>query len=153
MKYINDFTRTEHEIPDGAEIHERPSVYAVITKGDSILMVKPDHNLWAPPGGGMEPNETVEEAVKREVLEETGCTVTNLDLFDSAERYFFHEKDDKFYHVEASIFKADIDEKKIENPTSVTDGEIKEIEWIKLKNLNKENCHFLFLPTISKLQE
>lgn len=46
--------------------------------GDSILMVKhkmTDHYLWAPPGGGVEFGESLEKALKREFLEETGLEI------------------------------------------------------------------------------
>ncbi|SFD51275.1 NUDIX hydrolase [Bacillus sp. UNCCL81] len=41
-----------------------------------VLQGKPDeHKLWAPPSGGLEQNETIEECCKRELLEETGYEV------------------------------------------------------------------------------
>jgi len=48
---------------------------------DLVLMVK--HKMgnspfWAPPGGGIEFGETVEDAIKREFLEETGLSVQIL---------------------------------------------------------------------------
>jgi len=150
MKYINDFTRDELEIPAEAEIFWRPSVYAVIVKDDSILMVRPDHELWALPGGGMEPNESVEEALKREVSEETGYTVESSIFFDTAERYFYHEKDKKFYHVIALVYRADINDAAEAKPKSIADGEVSEVSWVKLFELNKDNCHFLVLPIINK---
>jgi ADP-ribose pyrophosphatase YjhB (NUDIX family) len=52
---------------------------------DQILMVRHVHDgrdYWTLPGGGLEPDETPEQAAEREVLEETGVRVT-------AERYLF----------------------------------------------------------------
>lgn len=49
----------------------------VIDDQDRVLVIRRrDNNHWEPPGGVLELNETFEEGVRREVLEETGVTVT-----------------------------------------------------------------------------
>lgn len=59
--------------------HPRPSCHAVILDGERILMVERGHEpfrgWWGLPGGAVELGETVEEALKREVWEETGIEV------------------------------------------------------------------------------
>lgn len=52
----------------------------IILKGNHVLLIKRKNaqifnNLWANPGGKLEPWETVEECVVREVFEETGVAV------------------------------------------------------------------------------
>lgn len=53
----------------------------IVVRGDKILIGKrgPDckrgAGLWALPGGHLEPNEQIEECIKRELLEETGVKV------------------------------------------------------------------------------
>jgi 8-oxo-dGTP diphosphatase len=60
---------------------ERPvvGVGAVVLDGDRVLLIKRGHaplkGQWCLPGGGVETGETLEQAVAREVLEETGLTV------------------------------------------------------------------------------
>ncbi len=53
------------------------------TDGVSILLIKrkydPFKNSWAIPGGFVSEQESLEEAVKRELLEETGITVNYLE--------------------------------------------------------------------------
>ncbi|HTK06449.1 MAG TPA: NUDIX domain-containing protein [Ktedonobacteraceae bacterium] len=54
----------------------RVGVYAVIFAGTKVLLaLRRDIAWWNLPGGGMEPGETVEEAMRREVREETGLEV------------------------------------------------------------------------------
>lgn len=54
----------------------RVAVSAVIFEGERVLLAhRRDIDWWNLPGGGMEYGETVEEAVRREVKEETGLDV------------------------------------------------------------------------------
>jgi 8-oxo-dGTP diphosphatase len=54
----------------------RIGVYALIFDEGSVLLAhRRDIDWWNLPGGGMELNETVEEAICREVREETGLEV------------------------------------------------------------------------------
>ena len=61
------------------------SVCVILKQGDKILGVsrKHDHNDMGLPGGKVDPGETPDEAIVREVKEETGFTLTNLCLFYS----------------------------------------------------------------------
>jgi 8-oxo-dGTP pyrophosphatase MutT (NUDIX family) len=57
----------------------KKAVFGVIFSNDRkevLLIQRRDIPVWVLPGGGVEPNETPEEAVIREMLEETGFTVT-----------------------------------------------------------------------------
>lgn len=54
----------------------RVSVSALIfNEGKVLLAYRRDIDWWNLPGGGMEEGETVDEALRREVLEETGLEV------------------------------------------------------------------------------
>lgn len=57
----------------------------LVLKNDKILLVKranglPEGGKWGLVGGFVERNETLEEAVKREIFEETGYTVDSTTL-------------------------------------------------------------------------
>lgn len=43
--------------------------------GRALLIQRRDNGQWEPPGGVLEPGETIPEALQREVLEETGIKI------------------------------------------------------------------------------
>lgn len=63
--------------PDAPAINRVvPSVTAVVEHEGRILLIhKTDNKLWALPGGGHDPGESIRDTVTREVKEETGYDV------------------------------------------------------------------------------
>ena len=72
------------------QTHPKVGVGAVILDGDCVLLVKRGHaplkGEWSLPGGAVELGETLEEALAREVLEETGLQVAVGPLVEIFER-------------------------------------------------------------------
>src|SRR5207247_3713755 len=59
----------------------RPGVSAIILTGEGLLLQRrSDNGLWGLPGGGVEPGESVTEAVVREGRAETGREEVPLRL-------------------------------------------------------------------------
>jgi ADP-ribose pyrophosphatase YjhB (NUDIX family) len=57
-------------------------VLALIERDGTLLMEKrSDCGRWGFPGGGIEVEESLEEGLRREVLEETGLVVVHEELF------------------------------------------------------------------------
>jgi NAD+ diphosphatase len=61
-----------------------PAVICSVKKGNEILLargVKFTHNVYSVLAGFVEPGETLEETVGREIMEETGISVKNIKYF------------------------------------------------------------------------
>lgn len=88
----------EIEYPDSPRL----AVGGVVIRGRRVLLVRrakaPSKGQWAIPGGRVELGETLQEAVEREVFEETGvrvqageiCHVFDVVRRDDAGRVRFH---------------------------------------------------------------
>lgn len=67
----------------------RVRVCGLAVQDDSLLLVNHKYmgpeNFWSPPGGGVVFNESAEQALQREFLEETGLTVTVTDFLFACE--------------------------------------------------------------------
>ncbi|MBX7067501.1 MAG: NUDIX hydrolase [Parachlamydiales bacterium] len=77
--WLSDTGRTDSSITSGIIcMNDLKSVAGAIFSPDrkSILLIKRrDVPVWVLPGGGIDPNESAETAIVREILEETGFTV------------------------------------------------------------------------------
>ncbi|WP_404323211.1 NUDIX hydrolase [Cytobacillus firmus] len=75
----------------------------VLDKNNRLLLqLRMDNNCWALAGGSLEPGETLEEVAKRELLEETGLTANDLQLFNiysGEEFYYKYPHGDEVYNV------------------------------------------------------
>ncbi len=71
---------TDADIGETSQTVENPRLRqasrGIVIKGDKVAVFnKTNKNEYKFQSGGMEENETPEEIIKREVLEETGCDV------------------------------------------------------------------------------
>lgn len=75
----------------------RPSVYAVIVEKGKVLLSK-QWDGYDFPGGGIEINETTEEALKREVWEETGVKIKVVDIIYLADDFHKMHRNGQYVH-------------------------------------------------------
>lgn len=80
----------------------RPSAYGVVVKDGRVLLLK-QINGYDLPGGGVELGETLEEAVVREVKEESGLDVRGPELL-GAETSFYKPYKTTGKYVQALMF-------------------------------------------------
>ncbi len=80
----------------------KPTVDAVVLKKDKLLLIKRKYEPlgWALPGGFIEYGESAEEAVERELREETGLKVVSLNQFHT---YSSPNRDERF-HTMSVVF-------------------------------------------------
>jgi 8-oxo-dGTP diphosphatase len=90
---------------DGVVYVERPGVYAIITDGEGRVLVVDETDGPGLPGGGVEPGEAADEALRRELDEETGLEPSGWRYLDVARQLVQSvdgpfEKIERFYRVE-----------------------------------------------------
>jgi len=111
---LNTFRRVEDALQEearrGAFPHPRLTVDAVAVRGDHVLLVRrgrePFEGRWALPGGFVNRGEPVEEAVLRELEEETGATGRILGLVGAYSR---PDRDPRG-HTVSLVYAIEVDE-------------------------------------------
>lgn len=107
MGYIEDLRKiigTQPLILVGATV-------GVIDEKGRLLLQKRPNGVWGLPGGLLELGESAEEAARREVYEETGVEVGELQLVEvfSGKQYFVElPNGDQFYPVTIAYLSRDI---------------------------------------------
>lgn len=84
-------------------------------------------------GGSIEPGETVEEAAKREVYEESGLTVENIKLFNiysGEEQHYTYPNGDEVYCINIVFIT-----KNFQGDIRVDDEESRELKFFDIDNL------------------
>ncbi|MEO8098162.1 MAG: NUDIX hydrolase [Acidobacteriota bacterium] len=99
-----------------------------------ILMVEragnPLKGWWSLPGGLVETGETLEAAIQREVLEETGLRVTPFELYGVFQRIMPDSRGRAEYHYILADYRC-----KIESGTIVAGDDVSRVEWVPLARL------------------
>ena len=89
-------------------VGSRPLIMAgacviVLNKDNRILLqLRKDNNCWGLAGGSLEIGESLEQAAKRELLEETGLVANKLEFFNvysGKEFYYKYPNGDEVYNV------------------------------------------------------
>ncbi len=72
-------------------------------KGEVLLQKRTDNHCWGYAGGSVELDEVVEDAARRELLEETGLTALELELFgvfSGKETHYIYPNGDEVSNVD-----------------------------------------------------
>ncbi|WP_124069151.1 (deoxy)nucleoside triphosphate pyrophosphohydrolase [Filibacter tadaridae] len=96
-------------------------------------------NYWEFPGGKIEKGETKEEALKREIQEELGCTIE-----------VFNQVEDTTYEYEKVIVRLETFMSKVVFGTPVL-SEHAEVRWVTREGLRSLDWAPADIPAINKL--
>jgi nucleoside triphosphatase len=107
-------------------------------KGEVLLCKMPLNRgvypgQWAIPGGGIEPSETMTQALEREIKEEVGLTIKNMSPFwfqdDTKEKIFADGHREMLYMIHL-VFDGETDD----DTVSIND-EFEEYAWVGIDDL------------------
>jgi ADP-ribose pyrophosphatase YjhB (NUDIX family) len=63
-------------------------------QGDTVLLVRHSYqDAWFLPGGGVKRNETLEQAIRREAVEECGAQLEHLELLGAFTHFYEYKND------------------------------------------------------------
>jgi ADP-ribose pyrophosphatase YjhB (NUDIX family) len=113
-------------------------VGALILDEDLILLVErgrePLIGLWSLPGGAVETGETLDAAVRREILEETGLEVEPIRVFEIFERIMRDAEGRPEYHYVLIDYIC-----RVSGGTLAPADDVRRAEWISQRNLENYN--------------
>lgn len=117
--------------------HPLVGVGAIVLGDDKVLLVRrgrePSKGLWSIPGGLVELGEGVRDAVKREVMEETGLDVDLGELFDVVDAVHRDQAGKVQFHYVIVDFLAESKGSKDVKPVPGTD--VDDARWIPIGGL------------------
>ena len=93
---------------DGVDYIDRPGVYAVIENNDRQIAVIKTSNGYFLPGGGIDIGESDIEALRREVVEETGYQISILREIGAAVEYIDVEGEEKHYQIRSRFYRVQL---------------------------------------------
>ena len=81
------------------ELVLRPAAYGIIVNESKVLLMKMHHTgKYHPPGGGINVGEKAEDALRREIREETGIEVEIKRFARFEELFFYYDPSETAYH-------------------------------------------------------
>jgi 8-oxo-dGTP diphosphatase len=96
---------------EGVAYVERPGAYAIIRNASNAIAVVRTLEGYLLPGGGVEPRETLESGLRREILEELGCELEILDELCAAAQFIYDSEEGVYYRKIGHFFSATLGKK------------------------------------------
>lgn len=144
MKTINArvFSGGYREFPVSRIEYFRPSAYGIIVhEGKILLMNNKNSSKLSLPGGGIDLGESNAEAVKREVVEETGINVRVNQLIFQDQDFFYYDPKDILVHTFLFFYSCTPLTLTPHADDAVQDEESMRPRWFSLEKLTPD--HFI----------
>ena len=93
---------------------------------NKILLIQSNNNLWGPPKGTLNYNETIKECAIREVYEETGITI----LPEKFTKAINIQNKATYFYMETQVCKVEI-------PQNIENNDATGISWININCLKQ----------------
>ena len=133
------------KVKDGnIKVNHREAIRAIVLNDSKLLMIHSNKGDYKFPGGGMNENESHEEAVKREVREETGYIISSVKvkLGEVTQRNVDTQEKDCIFEMVSHYYLCEITGEQTQQELDDYEAELEFCPiWISLEeaiNLNEE---------------
>ena len=143
MKF-KDFMNNEQlvELPQGRTAEFRISAYGIIEHNGSLLMIRDGRSEQGLefPGGGIELGQSPQEALLREIKEETGYTIdeNSIEIIDFFHENYYHGQRDKYFCGLSLFFTCSLASTQQGEQELDSEDEISEVLWVKKEELQED---------------
>ena len=120
---------------------DRPfvGVSALVHHAGHILLTQrdkpPSEGIWTLPGGAVETGETLEDAIQRELFEETHLTIQPHHIADLVEIIRHDDSGKCVRHFVIAVFFATLNTPSLSLPELFPSDDARDAQWVKPENV------------------
>ena len=118
----------------------RTSAYGIIKNDNKLLLVNTrSSGKWFFPGGEVEIGESLEDTIKREVMEETGIEIEVEKFLTFKQTYFYYDPFDQAFQNYAFFYICKAKSFDLTEKNQVEFDEAEKPTWVDFNNLKKDD--------------
>ena len=127
-----------------SDVRLRISVMGLFIQSGTVLMIHkmtdPEPDCWDLPGGGLQPGESIVQALKREIREETGLTECRVESLLTVVENFFPNWQGRMLHSLSIIYRCSTQKKPVIYATGDREVGEKGVQWLTASELSSDMC-------------